>query len=117
MTSGSTSTSGSTAGATSIDVDIDRTPDFSVVVTLDLDPKLMRWLGKLEVWCEESVAERERLEKDIDELRDQVNELEQVLAETRHYEEALVEVGERLEDTARGMYTLAETIEWFERDA
>jgi hypothetical protein len=117
MTSGSTGTPGSTAGSTAqVDVDIERTPEFGAVMAMDLDPRLMRWLAKLETWCEQSVAERERQEKDIEELHGQVNDLEQVLTQTRWTEEALAEVGERLDDTARGVYTLAETIEWFERD-
>lgn len=79
-------------------------------------PGVIAWIDKLQAWCEEAVREQERLEKNVDEGRDTIDDLERAAAEQEKLEDVIERIEQRIEDTVRGIYSLDETADWLRRE-
>jgi hypothetical protein len=69
---------------------------------------LEKWLAKLRRWCEEAIADGDRMEREREDLRDKVDALEQEVAETADYKSRLEDLLEQAEDVDRGIIDVEE---------
>lgn len=99
------------------DIDVSEVPNFTVVRTrIPHQSPVQGWLNKLQTWCEGSVKDRARLERNASDLNDRISDLEQEASKQRDAEDFIERIEERLSDTERGIYTLHETMDWLRRE-
>lgn len=79
-------------------------------------PGVVKWIDKLQRWCEAAVRAQERLGKQIKDRDDQIHDLQREATDQRDWEDFMRRVGDRIADTERGIYTLDETADWLRRE-